>query len=100
VLSLMEKQGVITAEEADKYQAEKVSDMIVALTEEKENDQYKVFMDQVVKELRDRDDISEKDIYSGGLEIYTTLDTRAQDITSNVIANYPYSNEDMRSGLV
>ncbi|MFP3490870.1 transglycosylase domain-containing protein, partial [Staphylococcus sp. SIMBA_130] len=46
VLSLMEKQGVITAEEADKYQAEKVSDMIVALTEEKENDQYKVFMDQ------------------------------------------------------
>jgi penicillin-binding protein 1A len=100
VLSLMEKQGVITAEEADKYQAEKVGDMIVALTEEKESDQYKVFMDQVVKELRDRDDISEKDIYSGGLEIYTTLDTRAQDITSNVIANYPYSNEDMRSGLV
>ncbi|MCA0172041.1 PBP1A family penicillin-binding protein [Bacillus sp. RAR_GA_16] len=100
VLSLMEKQGVITAEEADKYQAEKVSDMVVALTEEKETDQYKVFMDQVVKELRDRDDISEKDIYSGGLEIYTTLDTRAQDITSNVIANYPYSNEDMRSGLV
>ena len=100
VLSLMEKQGVITAEEADKYQAEKVSDMVVALTEDKETDQYKVFMDQVVKELRERDDISEKDIYSGGLEIYTTLDTRAQDITTDVIANYPYSNEDMRSGLV
>ena len=100
VLSLMEKQGVITPEETDKYQAEKVEDMIVALSEDKKSDQYKVFMDQVVKELRARDDISEKDIYSGGLKIYTTLDTRAQDITTDVIANYPYSNEDMRSGLV
>ncbi|MBN8207945.1 PBP1A family penicillin-binding protein [Bacillus sp. NTK071] len=100
VLSLMEKQGVITGEELDKYQAEKVEDMIVTKKEATESDQYKVFMDQVVKELRERDDISEKDIYSGGLKIYTTLDTRAQDITTDVIANYPYSNEDMRSGLV
>ncbi len=100
VLSLMEKQGVITAEETDKYQAEKVEDMIVAQSDEKQSDQYKVFMDRVVKELEARDDISEKDIYSGGLKIYTTLDTRAQEITTDVIANYPYSNEDMRSGLV
>ncbi|MDP4549761.1 PBP1A family penicillin-binding protein [Alkalihalobacillus macyae] len=100
VLSLMEKEGVITAEEADKFQAEKVEDMIVSKTEDTESDQYKVFMDQVVKELRERDDITEKDIYSGGLKIYTTLDTRAQDITTEVVANYPYSNEDMRSGLV
>ncbi|WP_347549887.1 PBP1A family penicillin-binding protein [Pseudalkalibacillus hwajinpoensis] len=100
VLSLMEKQGVITAEEADKYQAEKVGDMIVKLSEDKESDNYKVFMDQVVKELRDHEDITEKDIYSGGLQIYTTLDTRAQDITTEVIANYPYSNENIRSGLV
>ncbi|WP_394174045.1 PBP1A family penicillin-binding protein [Guptibacillus hwajinpoensis] len=100
VLSLMEKEGVITAEEADKFQAEKVENMIVSKTEDTESDQYKVFMDQVVKELRERDDITEKDIYSGGLKIYTTLDTRAQDITTEVVANYPYSNEDMRSGLV
>ncbi len=100
VLSLMEKEGVITTEEADKFQAEKVEDMIVAKTEDTKSDQYKVFMDQVVKELRERDDITEKDIYSGGLKIYTTLDTRAQDITTEVVANYPYSNEDMRSGLV
>ncbi|KMM38192.1 PBP1A family penicillin-binding protein [Guptibacillus hwajinpoensis] len=100
VLSLMEKEGVITAEEADKFQAEKVENMIVSKTEDTESDQYKVFMDQVVKELRERDDITEKDIYSGGLKIYTTLDTRAQDITTEVVANYPYSNEDIRSGLV
>lgn len=100
VLSLMEKEGVITAEEADKFQAEKVEDMIVSKTDNTESDQYKVFMDQVVKELRERDDITEKDIYSGGLKIYTTLDTRAQKITTDVVANYPYSNEDMRSGLV
>ncbi|WP_377888835.1 transglycosylase domain-containing protein [Alkalihalobacillus sp. R86527] len=77
VLSLMKKQGVITAEEAKKYSAIKVSDMVVQSNKDKTGEQYKVFIDRVVKELQERKDISEKDIYSGGLTIHTTLDTNA-----------------------
>lgn len=100
VLSLMKKQGVITAEEAEKYSAVKVSDMVVEANKDNTGDQYKVFIDRVVKELQEREDISEKDIYSGGLTIHTTLDTNAQQITNDVIENYNFTNEDIRSGLV
>ncbi|MCA0985741.1 PBP1A family penicillin-binding protein [Guptibacillus algicola] len=100
VLSLMKKQGVITAEEQEKYSAIKVSDMVVESNKDETGEQYKVFIDRVVKELQERKDISEKDIYSGGLTIHTTLDTNAQEITNDVISNYNYTNDYMRSGLV
>ncbi|TLS35876.1 PBP1A family penicillin-binding protein [Pseudalkalibacillus caeni] len=98
VLGLMAKHNVITDEEAAKYKKVKVQDMLAPKKEDE--DKYQVFIEQVIDELLDIEGLTEKDIYQGGIKIYTTLDPKAQDIAENAVNNYEYRDELIRTGMV
>ncbi|WP_349407536.1 PBP1A family penicillin-binding protein [Pseudalkalibacillus sp. SCS-8] len=102
VLSQMEKYGFITKEEKEKAQAIKVKDYVSKNEIESEKDSFDTFKAQVVEEaakLAGFEDTSE--VYTSGLEIYTTLDPKAQKAveealyTTNII-----KEENIMGGLV
>ncbi|WP_102345812.1 transglycosylase domain-containing protein [Bacillus sp. Marseille-P3661] len=99
VLSLMEKHGKITSEQAEAAKAIPVTDYVIK-KEEKSTDPYDAFIDQVIEEIEQVGDI---DIFSSGVSIYTTLDPDAQAyvqklLDSDEFVNYP--NERFQAGLV
>ncbi len=99
VLNLMEKHGFISKEEHDKAESVAVQDMIVEKqSQQTTND---AFIDQVINDL-EKAGIPEDALYSGGLEIHTTLDQKAQKVvdnalTTNDVVNYP--DEKFRTGV-
>lgn len=97
VLSLMEKYDMITKEEAKQAKAIAVEDM---LHKGKEELQYEPFIDQVIKDVVSAG-LNEKDIFTAGLKIYTTLDRDAQDHVDRVLSTdeiIQYPNEHFRAG--
>ncbi|AIF42481.1 transglycosylase domain-containing protein [Virgibacillus sp. SK37] len=99
VISLMEKHGFISAEESKKAQSTAVEDM---LTEQKDNTSYDSYVDQVIHELKKKG-ISEKDLYTSGLKIYTTLDPKAQKFTDKVLTTdeyISYPDDKLKAGVV
>lgn len=102
VLGQMEKYGFITKEEAEKAKAIKVVDYVNKTEVEGEKDSYDTFKAQVIKEaakMAGFEDTSE--VYTSGLEIYTTLDPNAQKAvqealyTDNII-----KQKNIQGGLV
>jgi penicillin-binding protein 1A len=99
VLSLMRKHGFITEKEEQKAKAIPVEKM---LKKKKEGPKYQAFIDQVIKDIVDAG-IPEKDIYTGGLKIYTTLDRDAQKFTEKVLTTdeyIDYPDDQLRAGVV
>ncbi|MGM7683668.1 transglycosylase domain-containing protein [Cytobacillus sp. Hm23] len=97
VLSLMAQHGFISAEQAEQAKAIPVEESLNVTTIESEP--YDSFLDYVIEEINESGDY---DLYSGGLEIYTTLDTEAQKYTnellqSNNVVNFP--NENLQAGI-
>lgn len=99
VLSLMEQHGFISVQERDEAASVAIEDTIVEKEEQSTtNDAY---IDQVIDDLEEAG-IPEDALYSGGLEIYTTLDPKAQKIvdealTTNHVVEYP--DEAFRAGI-
>ncbi|MFP3663925.1 PBP1A family penicillin-binding protein [Priestia sp. SIMBA_032] len=97
VLNLMAKNGFITQAEADKAKQVDVQAHLAKQTES--TSKYDVFIDQVIEEVKKKTDA---DPFSAGLEIYTTLDTNAQDyvddVMNNKVVNFP--NDKFQAGLV
>ncbi|WP_339272358.1 PBP1A family penicillin-binding protein [Paenibacillus sp. FSL K6-1330] len=73
VLTLMEQQGYITAEEAAK--AKKVD---YAYTPPERQQKYTAFIDYVMEEAEEKWGLTEDDVNIGGYQIYTTMDVNAQ----------------------
>ena len=99
VLNLMEKNGFISKEEHKKAESVAVKDMIVEQKSQPTTND--AFIDRVIDDL-EKAGIPENALYSGGLEIYTTLDQKAQGIvdkalTTNDVVNYP--DEKFRAGV-
>ena len=99
VLSLMEQHGFISVQEREEAASVAIEDTIV----EKENQSTTndAFIDQVIDDL-EKAGIPEDALYSGGLEIHTTLDAQAQKIvdeslTTNQVVEYP--DEEFRAGI-
>ncbi|MDF0726266.1 PBP1A family penicillin-binding protein [Cytobacillus sp. S13-E01] len=97
VLSLMDQHGFISTEEANMAKEIPVQDSIV--DSKPESVPIDTFLDQVKLEIKELGDI---DVYSAGLEIYTTFDPSAQAqidqlLASNDTINYP--NEDFQAGI-
>ncbi|WP_160920086.1 transglycosylase domain-containing protein [Pseudalkalibacillus hwajinpoensis] len=99
VLSLMEQHGFISVEEREEAASVAIEDTIV----EKKNQSTTndAFIDQVIDDL-EKAGIPEDALYSGGLEIHTTLDAQAQKIvdeslTTNQVVEYP--DEEFRAGI-
>lgn len=99
VLNLMAQHGFITEEEA--AQAKKIpvqSTLRKNVDEDKEK--YSAFVDEVIDEVKKKTDM---DVFSAGLEIYTTLDPDAQQyvdrlLNSDEIVNWP--NDELQAGFV
>ncbi|WP_233880313.1 transglycosylase domain-containing protein [Virgibacillus halodenitrificans] len=100
VISLMEKHGFISAEESEKARSTAVKDMLTE--QQKDNTSYDSYIDQVIYELK-KNGISEKDLYTSGLKIYTTLDPKAQKFTDKVLTTdeyISYPDDKLKAGVV
>ncbi|MCM2674376.1 transglycosylase domain-containing protein [Alkalicoccobacillus plakortidis] len=103
IIGLMEQQGKITAEEAEEARNVSIEDQI-DYTETDTTSPYAAFYSEVLKELEENDDFTVNDIYNSGLQVYTSLDTDAQEHVENVlesdeiITNYP-DNPDFQAGI-
>lgn len=75
VLSLMVQHGRITEKEAEK--ASNVDIKSLLTKKEQEDKEYLAFLDKVQKEVKNK--INGANIYTDGLEIYTTIDTDIQE---------------------
>lgn len=98
VLMLMAKHGFISKEDSKKAQQVPITEGLVK--QDKTEDKYTVFVDQVIKEIKEK---TGADIFSAGLEIHTTLDPDAQDymdraMNTDEIVQYP--NKDFQVGMV
>ncbi|TKD71992.1 PBP1A family penicillin-binding protein [Pseudalkalibacillus hwajinpoensis] len=99
VLSLMEQHGFISENERKEAASTSVKDMIVE--QKKQPTTNDAFIDQVITDL-EKAGISEEALYSGGLEIYTTLDQGAQEIVDNALTTdsaVSYPDDDFRAGI-
>lgn len=82
VLMGMVKEGYITQEQAD--QAQKTP--IVLAGKKKRKIQASYFLDYVAKELVER--YGANRVYKGGLKVYTTIDSKAQQEAETVLGQY------------
>lgn len=111
VLDLMAEQGYITQAEADEAK-QPIHDLLNP-SFEKPKTAYTYFSDYVVdtlsKDLQKEYSISEKEalamIYTGGLNIYTTIDSGAQKVILDEFSNdynfpYVYGDEEPQAAMV
>lgn len=94
VLTLMEQQGYITAEEA--AEAKKVD---YAYTPPERQQKYTAFIDYVMEEAEEKWGLTEDDVNIGGYQIYTTMDVNAQTAMEeefNNPANFEESPDDVQ----
>jgi len=85
VLQLMYDQGYITEEEMN--QAKKVEYVQPDHEEKYTNNKYTAFVDMVVEEAIEVTNMSEEELRVGGFAIYTTLNSKAQDVMDEQFAN-------------
>ncbi|SMF86476.1 penicillin-binding protein 2A [Paenibacillus uliginis N3/975] len=82
VLTLMQDQGYITAEEAEK--AKKVDYNYEPPVKEQK---YTAFIDYVMEEAEEKWGLTEDDLNIGGYQIYTTMDANAQQVLETEFNN-------------
>lgn len=102
VLDLMVRHNKITKAQADKA---KKADIPSLLTKKKPESTvpYQAFLQEVRKEIEDK--LDGANMYTDGLKIYTTLDTKAQDhveflLTDSPENPIPYPDKEMQAGMV
>lgn len=100
VLKLMHQHGFITEKEMNDAQNVDVSDLVVSKEEdEKENTPYDTFIDKVIDEVGELG----FNIYTDGLEIYTTMDKGAQEKVYDLLNNddsVGFSNDEIQAGVI
>lgn len=108
VLSKMLENNMISKEDFEKAKSEMQKFNINSFTKRTDNTKvkYQWFIESAIQEVKDdlkakykySDDEVNQEIYSGGLKIYTTIDTKIQDIV-NKVANddkyYPKLKKDI-----
>ncbi|SFE76451.1 penicillin-binding protein 1A [Bacillus sp. OV194] len=87
VLSLLHKNGYISEQEKVKAQQQPIKKMLVK--PKKSQPRYEAFLQQVIKDAR-KEGISEKELFEGGLKIYTTLDQDAQSQAEKILSTEDY----------
>jgi penicillin-binding protein 1A len=96
VLNLMAQHGFITEAKAEEAKKIPVQSTVIEPTEKA--NPYHAFVGEVIEEIKEKTDI---DAGSAGLEIYTTLDPKAQDTVENVlngdVINFP--DDEFQTGI-
>ncbi len=96
VLSLMEKEGYITKNELEIAKAEQVV-LDVRKIEDEYKGKYPYYVDYIIEEAIKKYDMTENEILSGGLHIFTELNTVIQKGAQEVYnsdSNFPESKPD------
>lgn len=101
VLSLMHQHGFISKEKMENAQKIPVESSLVKEENRKKKDEepFDAFVDMVIEEVTEKTDF---DIFSDGLEIYTTLDQSAQKHVENILntdAAVQFPNDEMQAGI-
>ncbi|WNB93764.1 PBP1A family penicillin-binding protein [Bacillus sp. NEB1478] len=100
VLNLMAQHGFITKAEAEKAKSISVKDRIHQGTINSETRPYDAYLKQVMDDVKKIDGMEDVDIFSAGLKIYTNLDTKAQQVTEDVLrAKLENENKYLQSGV-
>ncbi|MCM3549429.1 PBP1A family penicillin-binding protein [Alkalihalobacillus clausii] len=103
VIDRMEREGFITAAEAEEARNTPIEEQLDYV--EGEDTEYLTFYDEVLTELEEMSDLSTNDIYNSGLKVYTTLDMDAQEHVDHVMKSGEYADlvfpesEDFRAGV-
>ncbi|UTR14671.1 PBP1A family penicillin-binding protein [Salipaludibacillus sp. LMS25] len=101
VIQRMLSNDKITEEEAEAAMAISVEDQLNP-SEDRETNPYQSYINQVYREVDDIEGIEASDIYTGGLKIYTNLDTDLQTHVEHVmqsedVINFP--DEMLQAGI-
>lgn len=101
VLYLMHQHGFISQEQKENAQKIPVESSIVKEENRKNKNEepFDAFVDMVIEEVTEKTDF---DIFSDGLEIYTTLDQNAQKHVENILntdAAVQFPNDEMQAGI-
>ncbi|MDR7072503.1 transglycosylase domain-containing protein [Fictibacillus barbaricus] len=100
VLNLMAQHGFISKAEAEKAKSIHVKDRIHQGTLNAESRPYDAYLKQVMDDVKKIDGMKDVDIFSAGLKIYTNLDTKAQQVTEDVLkAKLENENKYLQSGV-
>ncbi len=102
VLKLMEKAGFISAEERAKAEAESLEKSLVPeeQREKTTNTKYNAIIDQVIDEV---EKIGDYNIYTDGLQVYTSIDPDAQELMEEILNSdkyISYPNDKFQAGTV
>lgn len=101
VLTLMERHGKITADEADEARD---TDVTSVLSDEKtDSNPYDAFIGKVDKELEEK--LDDPNLNATGLKVHTTLDTDAQDNVEELLSdseNNPiqFPDDELQAGMI
>ncbi|WP_071395557.1 transglycosylase domain-containing protein [Bacillus tuaregi] len=100
VLSLMNQHGYISESEMKEAQAASVTDSLEEERAQQGDIPYDSFIGQVIKEIEEK--YPELNVYTDGLKIYTTLDTKAQNYVDQIMYEndiVPFPDEKFQAGI-
>lgn len=100
VINRMVHYEKITPEQGETAKAVAIEDQLERT--ERETNAYQSYVDQVLDEVEEIDGIEASDIYTGGLKIYTNLDTDLQEHVESVMQSEEYiqfPDELMQAGI-
>lgn len=107
VLGVIKDNNIISQEEYDKYKEEPFTFVEQVKSKQAEvklpelatrNKKHPYFVDKVIAELQDKHGLTPEQIYSGGLRIYSTVDSKVQDAAEKAFAkaeNFPKSVDEV-----
>src|SRR5690625_2318854 len=100
VLTLMVRHGYISEEEAGEARQSEIESVLT--DKEPSGNKYDAFVDKVLDELDEK--LTDVDVYSAGLKVHTTLDTKAQDRVELLLSDaednpIAYPDDDLKAGM-
>ncbi|THE10878.1 PBP1A family penicillin-binding protein [Bacillus timonensis] len=103
VLSLMEDQGYLTSNQVKEAKAQEM--VFKGRQLDPYEGKYPYYIDHIIEEAIEKYGLTQNEVMSGGLEIYTELDPHMQTSIENVYKNdslFPASSEDqlLQSGAI
>lgn len=98
VLTMMKKNKVISEEEYQKALNENIT--IVGKSKESNIASVNYFKDSVLEELKSLKQIPSNIIETGGLKIYTTLDSEAQEDLENSVQKYINNEQELETSAI
>lgn len=98
VLTMMKKNKVISEEEYQKALNENIT--IVGKSKESNIASVNYFKDSVLEELKSLKQIPSNIIETGGLKIYTTLDSEAQENLENSVQKYINNEQELETSAI